>query len=130
MIEDTSFIVDVLRGDDAAIEMLEVVERSNRPERVASITVLELFEGLAQSVRPGEELTLIQEVLASKHVVPGDEAVMRKAGTISGELTGDGVPIDREDCVVAATALLRDEPVITRNVSHFERVDGVEVLAY
>lgn len=55
---------------------------------------------------------------------------MAKAGRISGELITDGMEIDREDCVIAATALIEEEPVATRNVSHFERIDGFDVRSY
>jgi len=41
---------------------------------------------------------------------------MKKAGKISGELLARGKQIDREDCIIGATALLADEPVLTRNV--------------
>lgn len=44
MIEDTSFVIDVLHDDPAALAYLAVIESENRPEKVASITVLELYE--------------------------------------------------------------------------------------
>ncbi|MDQ2052163.1 hypothetical protein RBH26_16920 [Natronolimnohabitans sp. A-GB9] len=44
-----------------------------------------------------------------------DQTMMRKAGKLSGELINDGERIEREDCIIAATALLNDEPILTRN---------------
>lgn len=55
---------------------------------------------------------------------------MRKAGKLSGELINGGERIEREDCIIAATALLNDEPVITRNSEHFGRIDDLEVRSY
>lgn len=55
---------------------------------------------------------------------------MRKAGKISGELIARGEEIDREDCIIGATALLNDEPVVTRNSDHFERIDDLDVATY
>jgi uncharacterized protein with PIN domain len=46
MIEDTSFIVDILHDDPDALAYLDVIERENRPEKIASITVLELYEAV------------------------------------------------------------------------------------
>jgi predicted nucleic acid-binding protein len=69
-------------------------------------------------------------VLDSKTVLPADHDVMRRAGWISGSLYADRRPIDREGRVVAATALREDEPVVTRNVDHFERVPGLDVRSY
>ena len=38
--------------------------------------------------------------------------------------------IDREDCIIAATALIEERPVVTRSVSYFERIDGLDVRSY
>ncbi|MEF8851575.1 MAG: type II toxin-antitoxin system VapC family toxin [Haloarculaceae archaeon] len=130
MIEDTSFLVDVLGGDEAALDALTDIEADRKPEKVSSITVLELYEGVERADRPDDEVAEVIDVLDSKTVVPADHDVMRHAGRISGTLYADGRPIDREDCIVAATALQEDEPVVTRNAGHFERVDGLDVKEY
>lgn len=130
MIEDTSFVIDLLCGDDAARSFLDVIERENRPEKVASVTVLELYEGLARSNASTERRQKVLDVLDTKHAIDADAAVMRKAGRLSDELLTRGEQIDREDCIIAATALLNDDPVITRNTAHFERIDGLDVRTY
>ncbi|WP_247728499.1 type II toxin-antitoxin system VapC family toxin [Halovivax limisalsi] len=130
MIQDTSFIIDLLRGDENAKRLLDIVEKESRPQKVSSVTVLELYEGVARSQAPETKRERILDVLETKHVVSADQAVMRKAGKLSGELINGGTQIEREDCIIAATALLNDEPVITRNTNHFNRVDALEVRSY
>ena len=130
MIEDTSFIIDLLYEAPAAVDYLELIEKTNRPEKVASITVLELYEAVPQLDVPEERKQRILDVLDTRPTVPADETVMRKAGKISGRLLARGEEIDREDCIIGATALLTDEPVVTRNVDHFERIDGLAVETY
>lgn len=130
MIQDTSFIIDLLHGDDEAQRLLDIVEREGRPQKVSSVTILELYEGVIRSGTPDEQRKEIIDVLETKHVVDADRAIMRKAGKLSGQLIGEGRRIEREDCVVAATALLNDEPVVTRNVDHFERVPELDVRSY
>ncbi|GAD53876.1 pilT protein domain protein [Halarchaeum acidiphilum MH1-52-1] len=130
MIEDTSFIIDVLHGDSDALHYLDLVEKENRPEKVASITVLELYEAVPQLDVPEERQQKILDVLDTRHAVAADATVMRKAGKISGTLRARGAEIDREDCIIGATALLNDEPVVTRNDDHFRRIDGLDVETY
>lgn len=130
MIEDTSFIIDVLHDDPDALRYLGGIETENRPEKVASITVLELYEAVPQLDVPEERQRKILDVLDTRHVVAGDETVMRKAGKLSGKLRSCGAEIDREDCIIGATALLNDEPVVTRNADHFERIDDLDVETY
>lgn len=130
MIEDTSFVIDILYDDPDALAYLDLLEKGNRPEKVASITVLELYEAVPQLSVPEERRRKILDVLDTRHAVAADEAVMRKAGKVSGELKSRGEEIDREDCIIGATALLNDEPVLTRNSDHFERIDGLDVETY
>ena len=130
MIQDTSFIIDVLNGDPNAQDVLELIERENRPEKVASITSLELYEGIQRSQRPADEKQTVLSVLDSKHVIPADHSIMKHAGELSGQLIEAGKQIDREDCVIAATAIQENEPVLTRNATHFERVPNLDVETY
>lgn len=130
MIQDTSFLIDVLGGDDGALDALTVLEKERRPEKVSSVTVLELYEGIEHADRPDEEKADVLDVLDSKTVVPADHEVMRRAGRLSGQLLARGERIDREDCIVAATAIREDEPVLTRNENHFQRVPELDVRTY
>ena len=130
MIQDTSFIIDLLRGDESAERLLNIIEKEARPQKVSSVTVLELYEGVARSQTPESKQQRILDILDTKHVVSADQTVMRRAGKLSGELINDGRRIEREDCIIAATCLLNDEPIVTRNTRHFERVDGLETWTY
>jgi predicted nucleic acid-binding protein len=130
MILDTSFIIDILRGEDSAEERLTIIERTNTPEKVAAITVLEVYEGIIGAEKPEQERSRVMRVLDSKHVISSDFGVMKHAGELSGKLRHSGEAIDREDCVIAATAINESEPVLTRNKSHFDRIPGLDVQTY
>jgi len=54
---------------------------------------------------------------------------MRKAGRLSGQLVNEGNTVDDGDVIIAATADVVDEPVLTRNLKDFERLD-VETETY
>lgn len=130
MIEDTSFVIDVMKGDEGALDRLESIEARNVPEKLSVITVLELYEGLYRVEDLESERQLISDVILSKSVVTADADLMRAAGELSGRLISDGIQIDREDCVIAVTALRESEPVLTRNVDHFRRIEGLDVETY
>ncbi|MBX0285910.1 type II toxin-antitoxin system VapC family toxin [Haloarcula salinisoli] len=130
MIQDTSFLIDILNGDEDATDVLELIERDNRPEKVAAITSLELYEGIGRSEKPAEEQRQVLAVLESKHVIPADHGIMKHAGELSASLITAGERIDREDCIIAATAIQENEPVLTRNAAHFDRVPNLDVESY
>lgn len=130
MIQDTSFIIDVLNGDEGALARLDAIESERRPEKVSAITVLELYEGIAQTDRPEDEQEAVLGVLDSKTILAADAGIMRRAGRLSGELITNGEQIDREDCIIAATALSEGEAVVTRNEAHFERIPQLDIVSY
>jgi len=49
--------------------------------------------------------------------------ISRELGA-SGELTGSN------DLWIAATAIAREAPLLTRNRDHFDRVSGLQVISY
>jgi tRNA(fMet)-specific endonuclease VapC len=120
---DTGFLIDLMNGDDEAIEKAEELEQDLVQQRLSSMTLFELYYGVARSGQPERERETIESVLASKPVHPADTAVMRKAGRLSGTLANEGNTVADGDVIIGATAEVVDEPVLTRNVEDFERLD-------
>jgi len=127
---DTSFLIDLMNGDEEAVERARELESNLVQQRLASMTLFELYHGVARTAESATERKTVESVLASKPVHPADTAVMRKAGRLSGELANQGDPVGDGDVIIGATAAIVDEPVLTRNVDDFERMDGVDVETY
>jgi hypothetical protein len=126
---DTTFLIDLMNGDEGAIEKTHELESELVQQRLSAMTLFELYYGAARSNQSDAEREKIENVLASKPVYPADSAVMRKAGRLSGELMNDGNAVADGDVIVGATADVLEEPVLTRNVDDFERL-GVDVETY
>jgi predicted nucleic acid-binding protein len=93
------------------------------------VSVMELQAGVA-SAPPSKRARLsawLDALLGSGavDVIPIDTAIARAAGALRIQLRSR--PVALEDLLIGATALARDMPLATRNVSHFERL-GVAVL--
>lgn len=129
MLLDTTFLIDLMNGDEEAVETARTLEADLVQQRLSSMTLFELYYGVARSLQSADERASVETVLASKPVHPADAAVMRKAGRLAGELADDGTPVGDGDVIIGATAEVVDEPVLTRNVDDFERL-GVEVETY
>ena len=41
-----------------------------------------------------------------------------------------GERTEETNVMIGVTALVHDYPVVTRNVGHFERIDGLDVVSY
>ena len=129
MLLDTSFLIDLMDGDEGAVEKARELESDLVQQRLSAMTLFELYYGIARVTDSEVEQEKVENVLASKPVHPADTAVMRKAGRLAGDLQNDGSPVGDGDVIVGATADVVEEPVLTRNVDDFERLD-VEVETY
>lgn len=129
MLLDTSFLIDLMNGDRHAVEKAEQLEVDLVQQRLSSMSLFELFYGIARASDSETERERVENILASKPIHPADTAVMRKAGRLSGELQNAGTPVDDGDVIIAATAAIVEEPVLTRNVRDFERLN-VDIETY
>lgn len=129
MLLDTAFLIDLMRGDGGAVDRARQLEADLVQQRLSAMTLFELFYGVARSDQPEAERQTVESVISTKPIYPADDAVMRKAGRLAGDLASDGRAVGDGDAVIAATAIAVDEPVLTRNVTEFERL-GAEVERY
>ncbi|TKX74307.1 type II toxin-antitoxin system VapC family toxin [Halorubrum sp. GN11_10-6_MGM] len=130
MILDSSFLIDLMNGDDGAVEAAREIEGSSVPQRVPAQVVYELYVGVGYSESASREVENIQSVLESRPIVGLTEDVAKHAGRIDGQLRREGGRIGQGDIKIAATAIRHDEPVITGNPADFNRIPDVEVREY
>jgi len=126
MILDTSFAVDLLRGSEDVEGVMEGVSVGY----LSSVTVMELWEGIHLADSTGSEREKVKGFLTEVEELSFDRDCAVEAGRLNAELIDDGTPVDEADVMIGATALVHDQSVLTRNESHFEAIEGVDVVAY
>ena len=130
MILDTSFLIDFMNGDTKAISVFDALAKKQTPLMITTPTIFELFSGLSRSSKPATELSKIHAVLPNQSVWGLDAASAERAGRLHGSLIKKGQSIEAMDCLLAGIALEHHEPVLTRNVKHFSKVNGLDVQTY
>lgn len=110
---DTTVLIDVLRGKEAA-ERLRVMRSSEPVPFVCAINVEELWRG----ARPEEEQR-IGRLLGSLRLAPlrGEEG--RLAGGWRREFAASGVTLSQADCLIAAAAAGVGATLATGSAMHF-----------
>lgn len=109
---DTSILIEHLRGEPRATELLQSVPTS---ERLASVLTRVELEG---GMRSGER----QQVAALLGVItllPVTDSVAQRAGEQLRRFRHSHPGIDLADYVIGATAQLNDAALTTLNVRHF-----------
>jgi predicted nucleic acid-binding protein len=110
---DTSVLVDVLRGEAAAGAVLRDA-RAAGPLHASEVTRLEVLAGM----RAAEE-SATRSLLAILDWHPLDSRIAELAGQLGRRWLPSNRGIDSADLAIAATAVLLDAPLLTRNVKHF-----------
>ena len=126
MILDSCFLIDLMAGDDGAIAKLDELTQQAVPVSISSLTVAEVGTGL-RNERERERFDRLADQMT---VVAFEHRDGRRTARIQRELGAAGQQIGVLDAMIAATAIERSEPVVTRNVSEFNRVGDVRVSPY
>jgi predicted nucleic acid-binding protein len=120
---DTSAYAQFRRGHPAAVEILVAVERVF----LSTVTLGELEGGFLLGSRVEENRSALRDFLAEPFVtvVPVDEQVARRYGSVFVALRRAGTPIPTNDIWIAATALHVGAEVVTFD-DDFRRVAGLD----
>ena len=130
MILDTSFLIDLFDGQEAAFEAGRELVADHVVQRVPSPVVMELSYGA--SFGDEDERRTVRNALRMYPIVEQNATLATRAGRLLASADRDAggeSGIDRIDPMIAAVADVYDEPVLTADVGHFEAL-GVAVETY
>lgn len=123
---DTSFLVDYLDGVDATREFLG--GRRNTPLFAPALALFEVYRGGGRT--GGDEgIERVASALDWVDPLPLTDGAAREAALVESELLDAGHPINLGDVLVAGICRHHGASVVTRD-EHFDRVDGLDVIAY
>ncbi len=130
MIADTTFAIDLMRKEQKAIDKLNELTRRGEIVLFTTLTIFELFSGIKQCKKPEHEKEKVRSVLKEQLLIHFDEDAAEKAGEIDGTLIKEGIMIQPIDSMIAGITLTKSEKILTRNIKHFQRVQGLKVETY
>lgn len=125
---DTDAISEVLKPRPAPqyLQWLALVPRDE--QYTSSIVVGELYKGAFRSQAEERHLQNIDErVLPVVTTLPYDVAVARIYGRIRARLEMAGQSLADADLQIAATAIYHDLELVTGNLRHFSRIQGLRI---
>lgn len=116
---DTSVVIDVLRGQGAAAAVLRDA-RAAGPLHASEVTRLEVLAGMRAREEAATRALLAVFVW---HAL--DERVADVASELGRRWLPGNRGVDSADLAVAATAVLLDAQLLTRNIKHFPMFSGL-----
>lgn len=118
---DSDVLIDYLRGRGPGHQLL-VALRDRLAFRITALTALELALGASYARDPRPV-----DALLAAPCLPLNRAAGIRAGALMRQLRTAGEAIDVREAMQAAICIEQDAPLVTRNVRHLGRVDGLNV---
>jgi tRNA(fMet)-specific endonuclease VapC len=131
---DTSACIDFLSGNK---ELKKVIEDREDLIHITSITIYEMNIGFERTKRKISEQRYKQlykpwlEFISSMEIFALGYKEAERAAEIYDILDSQGQRIDDNDILIAGIMLTNGiKEIITRNISHFERIEGISIIKY
>ncbi|CAN5568044.1 type II toxin-antitoxin system VapC family toxin [soil metagenome] len=119
-VADTSVLIDHLRGDDRARQLVKRATRSGARVVASVLTKVEILAG----VRP-HEAEATRRLLDRVEWIDVDDELAERAGALAARFVRSHPGIEVVDYVIAASAQRLDAELWTRNVRHFPMFPGL-----
>ncbi len=130
MIFDTDFIISLMNKNPQALNKLQELMSRKQLQYTTSLTLFELFSGLARSQKTEEEKRKIASVLIGLPILDLDNKSAETGGEIDGALIKEGKMIGAIDCMISGIAITKNLPVITKNIKDFSKIKGLKIETY
>lgn len=130
LILDSNTISYYFRGDPQVVPRLQAVHPVD--VGVPAIVEYELRYGLLRlpEEAAAPRLMALAQLLRPVQVLPFDAACAAHAALIRVALEAAGTPIGPHDTLIVATALRHQATLVTRNLSEFSRVPGLQCVSW
>ena len=122
---DTDTLIYSLKGDPTVKKNL--LEHVHDPMKMSVITLMELYYGAHKSQKITSNLAKIKTLEISFEIIPIGEETVEIFGMTKAQLEKTGAPLDDFDLIIASSALSNNLVLVTNNVKHFQRIEGLKL---
>jgi tRNA(fMet)-specific endonuclease VapC len=133
VILDSSVVIEAERQHLNVAQFLkQIIQKIGEMEAaLCSITVAELAHGIYRADTPERRerrRVFLDELKAAVPVYPITDSTAELVGKIGAESSATGVTIPFDDLLIGTCALERGYAVATRNLRHFQKIPGLNLI--
>jgi len=122
---DTDWIIDFLKGEKKVVEKLTSL--IDEGLGISIISLAELYEGIYGSASPEKQQKGLNDFLTVVTVIGIDDDICKIFGKLRMNLRKQGKLIDNFDLLIASTCLYYDLTLMSNNIGHFDRIEGLKI---
>lgn len=123
---DTDTIIYNLKGHPIVAGNLR--KHFHDPMKISVITLMELYYGAHKSKKIAGNVAKIKTVEDSLEIIPLGKETVEVFGMYKAGLEKAGTPLDDFDLMLACCALAHNLVLVTNNVKHFRRIEGLKIV--
>jgi len=123
---DTDTVIYILKGHPTVKQNLQ--RYLHDPVKLCVITLLELYYGACKSQRVTSNSAKIRTLESALEILPVGQEIVEIFGTEKAKLERRGTPLEDFDLVLGCCALAHNLTLVTNNVKHFKRIEGLRVV--
>jgi tRNA(fMet)-specific endonuclease VapC len=122
---DTDIIIYSMKGHPLVRQKL--TEQINAVMRISMITLNELYYGAYKSRQVSTNLAKIKMLENAFEAIPVNYESAEIFGLLKAQLESQGNRLDDFDLLIAATAMAHNLTLVSNNLKHFQRIDGLKI---
>jgi tRNA(fMet)-specific endonuclease VapC len=126
---DTDLIIAYLRRKDYGDLVIHHLKEQNLELKITAFTMAELYKGCYAMANVAKGLMKIQKLLEIfNDILPFDDFAIQEYAKIAADLKKRGESIGAFDELIASVCIANNETLYTRNVRHFQKITGMNVV--
>lgn len=121
----TTFLIDLMRRDAPALDLLRRLERGSSAVRVPVVAFADLWEAAGRSRSPPRDLDRVEALLRGYPAVAIEARHAMRAGRLAA---AHDLPL--RDALLVAMAVEEREELVTRDAARFAGVADLRLVTY
>jgi len=127
---DTCILVALLRGDRIIESKIDECEARGEALAVDPVVIAELFKGAYLAARVEDAVRLVEDLVSGLDLLEFDEGSSRVFGQEFARLSNIGSSTQDFDLMIASIAMSHGAVLVTRNISGFEKIQGLKTAVW
>ena len=125
---DTDILIDYLRGpSETTRQLMKKIHEKDIQAYTTTINSFEIWLGVYLAPKPEVLIKKTEEFMDQLEIIDFNYETSVEAGRIQATLRKEGQVVEIRDVLVASIAKVSEIPLVTRNLKHYQRIQGLAI---